>query len=311
MSTTNRATLLTKTHKVLKRTYKHTPTKGDQVLLDSLLFAACLENARYDAAVQAFETLKKTSFDWNEIRVSTVKELAEVISNLPDSADAATRVKGILQSVFESDYSFDLEHLKKQNIGAAVKRLQKLQGASPFVVAYATQTALGGHSIPTDKGTLGALYVIGVINEAEAEAGNVPGMERAIPKSKGQEFGALLHELGADFFASPFSQSVRDLLLSIASDAKERFPKRASKKPPVEAPAPAPPQAPPDSKKKDAKRDPRKDVAPAKKPKSPEKAEKPSEKTAARGSKASAGSKKKPMPAKKAPAKALAKRKPR
>jgi hypothetical protein len=258
------------------------------------------------------ETLKKTFFDWNEIRVSTVKELAEVISSLPDSADAATRVKGILQSVFESDYSFDLEHLKKQNIGAAVKRLQKLQGASPFVVAYATQTALGGHSIPTDKGTLGALYVIGVINEGEAEAGNVPGMERAIPKSKGQEFGALLHELGADFFASPFSQSVRDLLLSIASDAKERFPKRASKKPPVEAPAPAPPQAPADSKKKDAKRDPRKDVVPAnKKPKSPEKVEKPSDKTAARGSKAAASSKKKPMPAKKAPAKALAKRKPR
>ena len=313
MSTTNRATLLTKTHKVLKRTYKYTPTKGDHVLLDSLLFAACLENARYDAAVQAFETLKKTFFDWNEIRVSTVKELAEVISGLPDSADAAARVKGILQSVFESDYSFDLEHLKKQNIGAAVKRLQKLQGATPFVVAFATQTALGGHSIPTDKGTLGALYVIGVINEAEAEAGNVPGMERAIPKSKGQEFGALLHELGADFFASPFSQSVRDLLLSIAADAKERFPKRASKKPAVEPPAP--PQAPPESKKKDAKRDPRKDVAPAKKPKLAEKVEKPADKgadkIAARGSKAAASAKKKLIPAKKAPAKALAKRKPR
>jgi endonuclease-3 len=312
MSTTNRATLLTKTHKVLKRTYKYTPTKGEHGLLDSLLFAACLENARYDAALQAFETLKKTFFDWNEIRVSTVKELAEVISSLPDSADAAARVKGILQSVFESDYSFDLEHLKKQNIGAAVKRLQKLQGATPFVVAFATQSALGGHSIPTDKGTLGALYVIGVINEAEAEAGNVPGMERTIPKSKGQEFGALLHELGADFFASPFSQSVRDLLLSIASDAKERFPKRAPKKPAVEPPAPAPPQAPPESKKKDAKRDPRKETAPAKKSAPAERpAAKSADKNAVRGAKAAAGAKKKPVAAKKVPAKALAKRKPR
>jgi endonuclease-3 len=311
MSTTNRATLLTKTHKVLKRTYKYTPTKGEHALLDSLLFAACLENARYDAAVQAFETLKKTFFDWNEIRVSTVKELAEVISSLPDSTDAATRVKGILQSVFESDYSFDLEHLKKQNIGAAVKRLQKLQGATPFVVAFATQTALGGHSIPTDKGTLGALYVIGVISESEAEAGNVPGMERTIPKSKGQEFGALLHELGADFFASPFSQSVRDLLLSIASDAKERFPKRAPKKPAVES-APAPPQAPPESKKKDSKRDPRKEAAATKKPTPAEKpAPKGADKNTARGTKAAAGAKKKPLAAKKVPAKALAKRKPR
>ena len=131
--------------------------------------------------------------------------------------------------MFESDYSFDLEHLKKQNIGAAVKRLQKLHGATPFGVAYATQMALGGHSIPVDKGTLGAHVRLGVITQTEADSGNVPGMERAIPKSKGQEFGALLHELGADFFASPFSRRVRELLLSIAPDAKERFPKRGSK----------------------------------------------------------------------------------
>ncbi len=76
------------------------------------------------------------------------------MANLPEPLEAAARLKGVLQSVFESDYSFDLEHLKKQNIGVAVKRLQKLQGATPFNVAYATQTALGGHSIPVDKGTL-------------------------------------------------------------------------------------------------------------------------------------------------------------
>ncbi len=49
MSTPNRAALLTKTHKVLKRIYKHTPLKGDQPLLESLLFACCLENAQHDA----------------------------------------------------------------------------------------------------------------------------------------------------------------------------------------------------------------------------------------------------------------------
>ena len=304
MSTTNRASLLTKIHKVLKRTYKHTPLKGDQVLLDSLLFAACLENARHDAALKAYDTLKRAFFDWNEIRVSTVKELAEVISDLPDSNDAATRVKGILQSVFESDYSFDLEHLKKQNLGVAVKRLQKLQGGTPFVVAYATQTALAGHAIPVDKGTLGALYVLGVINEAEAEAGNVPGMERAIPKSKGQEFGALLHELGADFFNNPFSTNVREQLLSIAPDAKERFPKRVTKKAVAETPPAAPPERPADSKKKDGKRDAGKEAAAAKKQKI--------EKAPARTAKAAPPPKKKPSPpAKKPPAKALSKRKPR
>jgi endonuclease III len=302
MSTSNRASLLTKIHKALKRTYKVTPVKGEQDLLEALLFAGCLENAHYDAAQAAFDKLRGAFFDWNEIRVSTVKELAEVIPELAEPAAAAARVKGILQSVFESDYSFDLEHLKKQNIGAAVKRLQKLQGATPFVVAYATQTALGGHSIPVDKGTLGVLYVLGVISESEAEAGNVPGMERAIPKSKGQEFGGLLHELGADFFANPFSPAFREQLLAIAPDAKERFPKRTPKKPPAEPAEPA--VAASDGKKgKDSK-------SGAKEPAA--KKTKPVEKRVARETKASTGAKKKPArTGKKTPAKALAKRKPR
>ncbi len=298
MTTSNRAALLNKSHRVLKRSYKHTALRGEQPLLESLLFACCLENTRHDVAQEAFATVRAAFFDWNEIRVSTVKELAEVMHVLPEASAAAARLKGILQSVFESDYSFDLEHLKKQNIGAAVKKLQKLPGTTPFVVAYGTQTALGGHSIPVDKGTLGVLYVLGVISQAEAEQGAVPGMERAIPKSKGQEFGGLLHELGAEFFANPFSVSLREFLLSIAADAKERFPKRVSKKPPAQ-PAPAPAKAATaDGKKKD------KEPLAAKKSKTPEK-------RAVRVPKAAAHPKKKVASAKKSAVKTLAKRKPR
>ncbi len=304
MTTSNRAATLNKTHKVLKRTYKYHPLKGEQPVLESLLFACCLENARHDVAQQALAKTQSAFFDWNEIRVSTVKELAEVMDMLPEPTEAAARLKGVLQSVFESDYSFDLEHLKKQNIGAAVKKLQKLHGATPFNVAYVTQTALGGHSIPVDTGTLGALYVLGVISESEAKESVVPGMERAIPKSKGQEFGALLHELGADYFANPFSPSLRELLLSISSDAKERFPKRAPKKAPA-PPTPAPvagKAAPGGDKKKDKAKE-----LPAKKP-----AAKAPEKRAARGPKVAAHPKKKPPgAAKKTTVKLLAKRKPR
>jgi len=302
MSTPNRAATLNKTHKVLKRSYKHTPLKGEQPVMESLLFACCLENARYDAAQRAFANVQAAFFDWNEIRVSTVKELAEAMDNLPEPLEAGARLKGVLQSVFESDYSFDLEQLKKQNIGAAVKRLQKLQGATPFNVAYATQTALGGHSIPVDTGTLGALFVLGVISEAEAKDAVVPGMERAIPKSKGQEFGALLHELGADYFANPFSQSLRDTLLSIASDAKERFPKRAPKKPPAPpAPPPAPSKAAADKKKEKAKEPAPKKVV----TKVAEKRASQERKVAAHPKKKAAGKAKKPA------GKVLAKRKPR
>jgi hypothetical protein len=236
MSSSNRTTLLTKLHRVLKKHYKTLAPRGDQPVLETLLFACCLENTPREVAERVYNIVRTSFFDWNEVRVTTVKELAEVMSALPDSTAAATNFKGVLQNTFESEYSFELETMKKKNLGDAIKRLQKLEGASPFVVAYATQVSLGGHSIPLDKGALGVLYVLGVITEAEQAAGAASGMERAIPKSKGVEFSLLLHELAAEFVANPFSPQLREFLLSIAPDAKDRFPKRMSKKP---APEPA------------------------------------------------------------------------
>ena len=132
--------------------------------------------------------------------------------------------------MFESTYSFDLEPVKKQNISVGIKQLERLGGTTPFSLAYVTQVALGGHAIPLDRGALDVLAILGVISEAEAQSGKVSGLERVIPKTKGVEFGSLLHHLAAEYVANPFSPSVRKLMLTINPDAKDRFPKRGAKK---------------------------------------------------------------------------------
>ena len=321
MSTANRTALISKLHKVLKKHYKAPSVRGEQPVLETLLFACVLENAKYEVAEQVYSAVKSGYFDWNEVRVTTIKELSEVMHALPDPARAAAHLKGVLQSVFESEYTFEIDSLKKQNIGQAAKKLEKLDGATPFVIAYATQMSLGGHSIPLDRGALGVLVVLGVITEQEAQAHSVPGLERTIPKSKGQEFGLLMHQLGAEFVASPFSPHLRDLLLSIAPDAKERMPKRTTKKPAPEPVAPEPAKAPAKQKQlESAKLDGQRKVKGhekvaekvAQKPVDARKKEAVSKKAAAHPHRAPAQSKKKAGAAKrKPPQKQLAKRKPR
>jgi len=237
MAAPNRTALLTKLHKTLKKQYQPTLPNLKMPLMEQLLYACCLEDATPAAASKAFAALTEHYFDWNEVRVSTVTELSETISMLPEPVAAASRVKRVLQSVFESAYSFDLEGLKKQNIGVSQKRLAKYDGVTPFGVAFATQTALGGHSIPLGRGALDVLYAIGAVSEKERLAGEAPGLERAIPKNKGLEFGSLINQIGVEFQRSPNSPAVKKLLLSIAPDAKERFPKRGAK---PEAPVPQP-----------------------------------------------------------------------
>jgi hypothetical protein len=224
MSATNRASLITKTFRALKKRQKGGPPSPQEAVLGKLLFACCLENASHAAAAKALKNVLDAFFDLNEIRVSSVRELVELMPELPDPTAAATRLKRVLQSVFETHYSFDLEALKKLNLGVADKKLHQLKGVTTFGISYVTQMALGGHAIPLDEATLGIFGVLGVIDAKDAASGVVPGLTRAISKSQGPEFFYLVHELGAAAYANPNSNQLRELLTSIASDAGSRWP---------------------------------------------------------------------------------------
>lgn len=259
MATLNRAALINKMHKVLKKHYKPAPTP-ERPALEHLLYACCLENAHYEAADKAYAAASTTFFDWNEVRVSTVKELAEVMHMLPEPAAAAGNLKRVLQSVFEGSYSFDIEALKKLPLGQAQQKLQKYDGVTHFALAYVTQTALDGHAIPLDRGLLEVFGVLGLATEQDKAAHNIPGLERAIPKNKGVEFGSLAHQLGADLIHSPHSANLHKILLEIAPDCKERLPKRSAKP----AKSPEPPRTPEKKEKPVAAEKPVEGARPAK-----------------------------------------------
>lgn len=242
MASSNRSTKISKIHKVLKTAgYEAVVPDPRRTVLEHYLFAACLENSKYNDAEQAFAALGHNFFDWNEVRVTTVRELAEEMACLPSPTEAAERVKQILQSVFETRYAFDLEELRKENLGPATERLRKIKGSSPFTVSYVVQAALGGHSVPIDSAAMAVMEVLDLVKEKDVAEGIVPGLERAIPKNKGVEFGALLHHFAVDFAATPHKPELRKTLLEIDSEAASRLPKRRSKQPrdaEVEQPAP-------------------------------------------------------------------------
>ena len=242
MASMNRTALVTKLHKVLKKYYKPVPPV-ERPVLEQLLYACLLENAPYQPAEEALARLSEMFFDWNEVRVSLVRELAEAMPGLPQPEEAATRLKRALQGVFESMYSFDLEHMRKQNLGQAISKLQKIAGSSTFVVAHVTQSALGGHSIPIDRAALAVLDIFGTLTNQERNSGQVAGIERAIPKSKGVEFGSLLHQFATELAASPYNPQHQKVLLEVAPDCRDRLPKRGAKK--KEPPQPAVPQKKP------------------------------------------------------------------
>ena len=316
----NRADLIDKTYKVLKKHFQPVPPP-ERPVLDHLLYACCLENTSYEKADEAFRRIREMSFDWNEVRVTSVSELAAAMKGSAEPRQASANLRRVLHSVFESQYSFDLEHLKKQNLGKTIKDLEKHFGTTPFIVSYVIQHGLAGHSIPLDRGALEIMHIVGVISDDEYKKKAVPGLERAIPKAKGVEFGSLLHQFAANIVASPLSPAVKELLLEINPKCTDRLPKRKSRK------KPAPPKPAPVKETKPEKATTKKEAAakkkaaakkePAKKKAAKTKATKPAKKKAAakkapakkKAAKSTSKSKAKKAPAKKPAKKKAAKKK--
>ncbi|MFM9059400.1 MAG: hypothetical protein ACKOSQ_09805, partial [Planctomycetaceae bacterium] len=233
-----RPQVISKLFKALRAQYKPFATNTTRPLLDQVLYACCLENAMPDAAEKALQKLLEGAFDLNEIRVTTVAELAESLPDLPDPARAALSLRRVLQSVFESTYTFSLDNAKKHSLAHGLKTLEHLHGATPFVVHHVASTALGGHFIPLDQGALSALYLCGAITRQEYDSGKVAGLERIIPKKSGPEFSTLLHQFGIECLTNLHGPTVKKILTAVNPLAKDRFPKRGE---PLPAPVPPPP----------------------------------------------------------------------
>ncbi len=296
MSAKNRADLISKLYKFVKKEFEVVPLASNRTVADHMLYGCCLENSTFEAADEAFAKLQENYFDWNEVRVTTVVELADLMKGLADPRAAAVSLKKTLHGIFETFYQFDLDFLRKENLSKAVASFERFKGVSPFVVAHVAQNGLGGHSIPLDRSAMLLFYTLGIVNEAEAAKFHVPGLERTIPKAKGIEFSVLMHQLAVAFASSPYSTKTREQLLKINKDAKERFPKRGGrkKKATPKSAEPAEESASQPAAKKSA--EPK--TAPAKKTKAAKSTKKVTKKTAkkkpVKKAKASSGGTKKP-----------------
>lgn len=253
MSAKNRGDRIQLLQKVVKKYYKPMPAPEGRSVLEHVIYASCLEDALYEAADEAFHRLQESYFDWNEVRVTTVSELCEVLANLPEPAAAATRVKKNLQSIFEARYSFDIEDMVKMNQGKAIQELEKFSGMSKFVLGYTTQHAFGGHAIPISQSIMNVLLATEIVTPVEAEKWQVPGLERTIPKSKGLEFASCLHQLAVDCKAQPNSKSLKGVLREAGAPEpkkapppkppKKEEPKKATKEPAAKESAAKPTKA--------------------------------------------------------------------
>ena len=120
--------------------------------IESLIFATLRENCSQTATKPLMRKLEKYFVDFNELRVSKIEEIMEVLGSTSDDFHkAADTMKITLGSIFGKYNTLDLSELKDMGKKLAKKELKGLE-ISRFAINYCFVTFLGGHAIPlTEK----------------------------------------------------------------------------------------------------------------------------------------------------------------
>jgi endonuclease III len=203
-TTTNKQRLLNHIFAHLPKPGKGAADGGSRLpeslpVLEQFLYAVCREGTTREEADRAFGSLRERFFDWNEVRVSSQRELGEAFDDVSDGNVRGERVVNFLQEVFETTYSFDLEILHKKGLKQAAKQLQRYEAANDYAVAWVILHSLGGHAVPLDAPVLRVLRRLGLIDDDSADLEALrASVEHHIPKSKGGLFYELLSALAAD-----------------------------------------------------------------------------------------------------------------
>jgi endonuclease-3 len=169
-------------------------------VLEQFIYAVCREGVTRDMADRAFRNLTEQYFDWNEIRVSSSRELAESLDCLPNAEARGQRIIDFLQEVFETTYSFDLEILQKKGVKQAAKQLSRYQSASDYAVASVIQNSLGGHAIPLDDAALRVVRRLGILDGTAGDMESLrASLEHQVPKAKAAAFCDTISEIAAEY----------------------------------------------------------------------------------------------------------------
>ena len=195
----DRAGLVKKLLPLVKKHYpKLTLPRVDLPVMETMLFAVCLEDASVEQADAAYARLFEVYPDLNEARVSSITELAQVFAGMPDPDWRAFRCRAILQYVFEKSFTFEFESLRKKTLELGVKQLAKIKQVTPFVRSYTLQVAIGSHILPLDETSRLALVWLGLITPELSGEDAGENLKTMIRKAESPLFCTSIRSIAAD-----------------------------------------------------------------------------------------------------------------
>ena len=185
-----------KIHKLqssLSRKYPKVQKVVHEEPVDAIVYAIICSELDNKATESAIKKFSEYFVDLNDLRVSRIEEIVEMLGEDTSVAKAvATTITTVLRSIFNMYHKVSLEALKKMGKRPARQVLEKIEGTNRFIVDYCMLTSLQGHAVPLTEDMIDYLKGRELVY-SEADEQQISGfLAKQISAKKGYEFYSLL-----------------------------------------------------------------------------------------------------------------------
>jgi endonuclease III len=184
---------LQRLYRGLKRAHPKVEKTSYDDPIEALVYGVVSERISETATQRAMKGFRDTFVDWNDLRVSRVEEIVEVLrEDTAASRATAFALTTALRAVFDEYHTLSLQNLKKIGKRPAKQALEGLDGMDAYVIGYCMLTSLQGHAIPLTGQMADYLRQHEVV-DPEADEQDIEGfLTRQVAAKNAYEFYALL-----------------------------------------------------------------------------------------------------------------------
>lgn len=120
-----------------------------------------------EKAWKSYRQLKSEFVDWNEVRVSSLREIQEQLSSADDSLELAVFVKSFLEFLHSERQRLNLELLSDENLTEIRRYLRQIKGIEPATVGLILLLRKDHPIVPLSSAMEQSLLRIGVVRKQD------------------------------------------------------------------------------------------------------------------------------------------------
>lgn len=132
--------------------------------LDLALFGFMVTHLPLEDATKAYHTFKNQFVDWNEVRISSVKEVQEILRGADEPLELTVTLKEFLQNLFTEEHHVGLEFLTERTISEIRSFFKRKPRLADSIVNMLLERIKDYPVMPLDPAMHECLQKLGVIS---------------------------------------------------------------------------------------------------------------------------------------------------